>query len=271
LAGKPIRGRQTQPTNVHDVSNQIRLSARGAAIEAAYSDGPPRRRPRWVRRIVLALAALALLSILSLGLLALADFAMAGNGSRDVGARAQWTWERGDHLHYAVHLVAGRVLDLCPCTRRAAAAQYHYAHFHAVTPRQVAVINNVHPATPGAWAAYIAGPFAVGLDWVGDGVHWLAGNRPALALIVDVSDFEFQQHEIHIARGTTVTWRNVDELGEAHTVTADVGQLVKFDSDWLEPDETFAFTFTERGRFIYYCQAHGGPQLKGMSGVVIVE
>ena len=219
---------------MYEVSNEIRLSASGAAVEAAHNYQPRNRRKPWLLRATLALAGLAVLSGVSLGLLALADFAMAGNGSRDVGARVQWTWDRGDHLHYAVHLIAGRVLDLCPCTRRAAATQYYYAHFHAITPRQIAVINNVHPATPGAWAAYIAGPFAVGLDWVGDGVRWLTGSRPALALIVDVSNFEFRQREIHIARGTTVTWRNVDELGEAHTVTADIGQTVKFDSDFLE-------------------------------------
>ena len=52
---------------------------------------------------------------------------------------------------------------------------------------------------------------------------------------------------------------NVDELYEAHTVTTDPGQSVRFDSDFLLPDESFQFTFTERGRYLYYCRAHGGP------------
>ena len=85
---------------------------------------------------------LVFLGLFSLGLLGLADLSMAGNGSPDVGARAQWAWDRGDHLHYAVHILAGRVLDLCPCTRRAADAQYYYARFHAVTPRQRDVVSN---------------------------------------------------------------------------------------------------------------------------------
>jgi plastocyanin len=63
----------------------------------------------------------------------------------------------------------------------------------------------------------------------------------------------------------------VDDLGEAHTVTADPGQATKFDSDFLEPDEQFAFTFTERGRYPYFCRAHGAPGLQGMAGIVIVE
>ena len=54
-------------------------------------------------------------------------------------------------------------------------------------------------------------------------------------------------------------------------MTADPGQLVKFGSDFLEPDEKFDFVFTERGRFAYYCTVHGEPGLKGMSGLVVVD
>jgi plastocyanin len=75
-----------------------------------------------------------------------------------------------------------------------------------------------------------------------------------------------------VARGTHVIWRNADELGEAHTVTADPGTwLLQFDSAWLEPDEQYELTFTERGQYSYYCQAHGAPEHGGMSGVVIVD
>ena len=65
--------------------------------------------------------------------------------------------------------------------------------------------------------------------------------------------------ECDVARGTTVTWRNVDAEGEAHTVTSDPGQSVKFGSDWLLPDESFQYQLTERGRYAYYCLAHGEP------------
>ena len=80
--------------------------------------------------------------------------------------------------------------------------------------------------------------------------------------------------EVRIARGTTVVWRNVDELAEPHTVTASPGQALSFDSDWLLSDEQFQFTFTERGRFVYFCREHGEADSSmpiGMAGTIIVE
>jgi plastocyanin len=218
---------------------------------------------------VLGLA--AFLVLFGLALLGLADFSMAGNGSPEVRARAQWAWEHGDHLHYAVHILQGRALDLCPCTRRAADAQYYYAHFHAVTPHQAAVVSNIRPNNPAQWVAYAVGPPRVVLDWVGDGISWLAGSRPPLAVGARLDQAGVTPPEIHILRGTTVTWRNVDELGEAHTVTTDPRQAADFDSDFLEPDEQFAYTFTERGRYTYFCKVHGAPGLLGMAGIVVVE
>jgi plastocyanin len=99
----------------------------------------------------------------------------------------------------------------------------------------------------------------------------LAGNRPALEFVVGLDQYSMTPAEIHVARGTTVSWRNVDEFGEAHTVSADTGQLTWFDSNYLVPDEQFKFVFTERGRYVYYCRVHGGPGLHGMAGMVVVE
>jgi plastocyanin len=225
----------------------------------------------WIKRGVAAMAGLAVLGLISMGLLIYADYSIAGNGSNDPSERLAWTLERGDHLHYAGHLLLARVFDLCPCSRRAADAQYYYAKFHAITPRQQEVLRNSRPGGFRGLGNYILGPFAVGFDWLGDGVFWLRGNRPARMLTVNLDQYAMDPAEIHVLRGTTVVWRNVDELGEAHTVTADPGQLVKFDSDFLEPDETFEFVFTERGRYTYYCSVHGGPGLTGMSGVVVVD
>lgn len=246
---------------------EIRLSQYAQELE-----GPPDRRlGRWIRRGLIAIAVLAGLAIASLALLTYADYTIAANGSTDPGDRLQWTIDHGDHLHYAVHLMAGRVFDLCPCTRRAADAQYYYAKFHAITPRQQAVLRSSRPGGLAGLGQYVVGPFQVGFDWIGDGISWLRGSRPANTLIVNLDNYAMNPSEIHVLRGTTVIWRNVDEQGEAHTVTADPGQLVKFDSDFLEPDETFQFVFTERGRYAYYCSVHGGPGLNGMSGVVVVD
>jgi plastocyanin len=223
-----------------------------------------------VRGILAVITCLVLMAV-GFGLLALADFSVAGNGSPDPRARAAWTLASGDHLHFAFHIMVGRVLDVCPCTRRAADGQYYRAHFHALTPLQKTVAANTHPASAAEWANYVFGPVQVAFAWVGDGLRWLGGSRPALETVVSLDTYAFQPAEIHIARGTTVTWRNVDALGEAHTVSADPGQVPKFDSDFLEPDETFSYTFTERGRFAYFCRLHGQINLQGMSGLVVVE
>ncbi|HET6319007.1 MAG TPA: plastocyanin/azurin family copper-binding protein [Chloroflexota bacterium] len=218
------------------------------------------------------LAGLVALGVVSLALLFYADYSIAGNGSADPGQRVAWVLERGDHLHFAGHLVAGRILDLCPCSRRAAVAQYVYARFHALTPRQKAAVTNIQPRSVGELAAYATAPFAVGLDWIGDGVAWLGGTRPSKVVVVALDQYEVRPSEIHIARGTRVIWRNTDELGEAHTVTADPGTwLLQFDSGWLEPDEQFEITFTDRGQYSYFCEAHGAPGHGGMSGLVIVD
>jgi plastocyanin len=241
----------------------------GAARE--LEDRPDRRVPRWIIRVLVGSGLAGFFVLVGLALLGLADFSMAANGSSDNRARLQWAWGYGDHLHYAVHILQARVLDVCPCTRRAADAQYYRAHFHAVTPHQKAVASNTHPNNPSAFVAYVVGPAQVVLDWLGDGISWVRGNRPPRAVLVGLDKFSVTPPEIHVLRGTNVIWRNVDELGEAHTITADPGQLTKFDSDFLEPDEQFGFTFTDRGRYLYYCRVHGLPESQGMSGVVVVE
>jgi plastocyanin len=244
---------------------------RPSAAARQFDIEPHHRWRPWLWRAGLLLAGLAFLATLTLFLLALADYNIAGNGSPNFNDRARWTIDRGDHLHYAVHLAAGRIFDLCPCTRRAADAQYYYAKFHAITPRQQQVLKDSRPGGLGGLPAYILGPFGVGMDWIGDGVSWLSGNHPARAVSVALDQYQMNPPVIQVLRGTTVTWRNVDELGEAHTVTADPGQVVKFDSGFLEPDESFSFTFTERGRYTYYCTLHGEPGKNGMAGVVVVD
>jgi plastocyanin len=233
---------------------------------------PPSRGFNWLKAVVVLVAGVALLLAITFGLLFYADFSMAGNGSSDPSAQVAWAFERGDHFHFAGHLLIARVFDVCPCSRRAAAAQYYYAHFHAVTPLQKSVVGNTSPHSLGEFAAYVTGPFAVGAEWMGDGIAWLRGNRPPRAVLITLDQYEFSPAEIHVPRGTTVTWRNVDELGEPHTVTSrpNVWQL-KFDSRELIPGEQFQATFTERGRYAYYCRIHGAPDSDIMSGTVVVD
>jgi plastocyanin len=61
---------------------------------------------------------------------------------------------------------------------------------------------------------------------------------------------------IEVSVGTTVTWTNDDVI--IHTVT-DLGG--KFDSGFIQPDETWKYTFDSAGTYYYYCSIH--PWMKG--------
>ena len=62
--------------------------------------------------------------------------------------------------------------------------------------------------------------------------------------------------EIRIDVGSKVMWTNSDDV--AHTVTAD-GET--FDSGFIDPGQSFTFTFSEPGTFPFHCTPH--PWMKG--------
>ena len=82
---------------------------------------------------------------------------------------------------------------------------------------------------------------------------------------IKIADGSFTPNKVTLKVGTKVTW--VNEGQHYHTVTADDGS---FKSGDLANGETFSFTFTKAGVYAYYCEIHGGPGGKGMSGVVEV-
>jgi quinohemoprotein ethanol dehydrogenase len=76
---------------------------------------------------------------------------------------------------------------------------------------------------------------------------------------VEIDAFQFQPSEIHIRPGTTVTWKNGDDV--AHTATADRNPAdpanpYEFSSPLLESDDSFSHTFTRAGEFPYHCNPH---------------
>jgi plastocyanin len=229
------------------------------------------RRPRALRGALVVAAAACLFFSLGFGLLTLADVASPANRGPDLSGRVLAAISRGDHLHYAFHVLAGRVLDICPCTRRAAAAQYYRATYHAITPRQRAVIAASPPRSADQWLTYLWGPSAVIGDWIKDGMAWASGDRPVAMRAVDLDDFEMLPRQVSVSRGSTIQWHNIDIGGELHALTADPGQAISFDSGALEPGEDFSFRFDQPGRFYYYCRIHGSPGLVGMSGVIVVD
>jgi len=72
----------------------------------------------------------------------------------------------------------------------------------------------------------------------------------------------FSPDIIHVAIGVnnTVMWTNND--GTIHTVTSTTGQ---FDSGFLNPGQSWTYTFTKDGTYQYHCTLHGW-----MTGAVIV-
>ncbi len=76
----------------------------------------------------------------------------------------------------------------------------------------------------------------------------------------------FSPARIQVVPGTTVTWTNQDDV--PHNVT--ISPVVISSSDGSEsrllyPGQSFSYTFTSQGTFLYHCQEH-----PGMGGAVIV-
>lgn len=66
----------------------------------------------------------------------------------------------------------------------------------------------------------------------------------------------FSPSTIRIKAGESVMWMNADEV--AHTATADGGA---FDSGFIDPGQSFSFTFPKAGTFAFHCTPH--PWMKG--------
>jgi plastocyanin len=95
--------------------------------------------------------------------------------------------------------------------------------------------------------------------------HAPKASAPATqpAASVQIDSFSFHPRELEISVGTTVTWKNDDDV--PHTATSK-GREPLFDSAALDTDDKFSFTFSKPGRYTYYCKVH--PH---MTGVVIVK
>lgn len=82
------------------------------------------------------------------------------------------------------------------------------------------------------------------------------------AIDVRIKGLAFQNGTPTVTVGTTVTWRNADDV--AHTVTA-VDH--SFDSETLNQGRTFTQKFVEFGKHDYTCTIH--PFMKGAITVVL--
>lgn len=80
--------------------------------------------------------------------------------------------------------------------------------------------------------------------------------RAADAPMVTIENFAFTPQVLTVKPGTTVTFRNDDDI--PHLVVANDNS---FRSKALDTGDTYAFTFTKAGDFAYYCGLH--PHMQG--------
>ena len=69
---------------------------------------------------------------------------------------------------------------------------------------------------------------------------------------VKIDNFTFEPQVLTVKAGTTVTWKNVDDI--PHTVASKTPKLFK--SKALDTDDGYSFTFKEAGTFEYFCSLH---------------
>jgi plastocyanin len=79
----------------------------------------------------------------------------------------------------------------------------------------------------------------------GEGVH-------ADDATVRIDNFTFAPERLTLKAGTTVAWRNEDDI--PHTV---ISATRLFKSSALDTDDTYSFTFTEPGMYEYFCSLPG--------------
>jgi hypothetical protein len=72
-----------------------------------------------------------------------------------------------DQVHYAGHLLAGRILSLWPWTAQQAEVQYAKGLYHARTPRQVALLTSQRPVSMRARLAEAPALVAEALQRIG--------------------------------------------------------------------------------------------------------
>jgi plastocyanin len=89
----------------------------------------------------------------------------------------------------------------------------------------------------------------------------LAPSAHAEEPTVKIDNFTFNPPSLTVTAGTTVSWRNEDDI--PHTVAS---ATKVFKSKALDTDDSYTFTFTTPGVYQYFCSLH--PH---MTGKVVVE
>jgi plastocyanin len=85
------------------------------------------------------------------------------------------------------------------------------------------------------------------------GVAAVVGTPGALASeqLVQIGNFAFSPANVTVAVGTTVTFRNNDDM--VHTIVAEDGS---FRSKALDTGDQYSFTFDKPGNYAFVCGLH---------------
>src|ERR1700686_3258241 len=86
------------------------------------------------------------------------------------------------------------------------------------------------------------------------------GTARAEDTMVTIDNFTFAPAQLTVKVGTTVTWKNRDDI--PHLVVS----AGKFRSKALDTDDSYSFTFTAAGDYPFFCSLH--PH---MTGTIKVE
>ena len=83
-------------------------------------------------------------------------------------------------------------------------------------------------------------------------------SRPVRAadMEVNIENFTFTPKELTVKAGTTIVFRNQDDIPPSV-----VGAKGEFHSKALDTDELFELTFAKAGTYGYFCGLH--PQMQG--------
>lgn len=119
--------------------------------------------------------------------------------------------------------------------------------------------GNVAAAAPAAGEATEAPPTAT------EAPPPAAEAPPAGEVTITMANFAYQPNNITVAKGTTVTWVNSDQV--RHSATAADGT---FDTALFDPNGQASVTFDTPGTYLYYCLLHGEANGNGMVGTITV-
>jgi len=78
---------------------------------------------------------------------------------------------------------------------------------------------------------------------------------------IRIDNFTFEPQTMRVEAGTTITWRNDDDIPHAIASSTRL-----FKSKALDTGDTFSYTFTTPGSYEYFCSLH--PH---MTATIVVE